>query len=269
MLANRGGETYRVADLVGLEFLALVRHGLRAASDPRVVDTVAVVDATLRVELRGHPYFHRYQDDGYGEHTDGSPFDGSGIGRAWPLLAGERGHYAIGHGEDPLPYLRAMAASTGRGHLIPEQVWDTDAIAQRRLFPGSPSGSAMPLVWAHAEFLKLHSAAVHGVAFDRIAAVAERYATERNTGVAHIRDEPRIVTSATTLVIRWSGPFLLHIGTNGWTSPRDLTSKPSAFGLHEVRVERSAFAEASTLEFTRQHLDTLEWEGHDHVVTLA
>ena len=39
------------------------------------------------------PCWYRYNGDGYGEHKDGSAFDGTGIGRPWPLLAGERAHY--------------------------------------------------------------------------------------------------------------------------------------------------------------------------------
>ena len=41
------------------------------------------------------------------------------------------------------------------GGLLPEQVWDAAPIPALGLAPGRPSGSAMPLLWAHAEFLKL------------------------------------------------------------------------------------------------------------------
>ena len=71
--------------------------------------------------------------DGYGEAPDGSPFDGTGRGRAWPLLSGERGHYELSAGRDPLPYLRAMAAMTGRCGLIPEQIWDAAPLPERFL----------------------------------------------------------------------------------------------------------------------------------------
>ena len=36
--------------MVSLDALALVRFGLRAADDPRIVNTVKVVDATLKVD---------------------------------------------------------------------------------------------------------------------------------------------------------------------------------------------------------------------------
>ena len=44
------------------------------------------------------PAWYRYNGDGYGEHEDGTPFDGTGIGRPWPLLAGERAHYELAAG---------------------------------------------------------------------------------------------------------------------------------------------------------------------------
>jgi glucoamylase len=63
-----------------------------------------------------------YNQDGYGEHTDGRPFDGTGICRAWPLLVGERGHLALQSGEDPLEYLHTMLRCASAGGLLPEQV---------------------------------------------------------------------------------------------------------------------------------------------------
>ena len=83
--------TAPAAHLISPDALALVRFGLRAAIDPRIQNTV--IDALLRVETQNGPGWHRYNGDGYGEHEDGSPFDGTGIGRLWPLLTGERGRY--------------------------------------------------------------------------------------------------------------------------------------------------------------------------------
>src|SRR5207253_3208139 len=84
--------------LISPDVLALVRFGLRAPDDPRIVNTIKVIDALLRVKLPQDYCWYRYNDDGYGEHEDGSPFDGTGIGRPWPLLAGERAHYELAAG---------------------------------------------------------------------------------------------------------------------------------------------------------------------------
>src|SRR6185312_10354605 len=107
----------RADQQVATDFLQLVRFGLRDAHDPRIVDTIRVVDRMLAVDLPTGRSWHRFTGDGYGEHIDGEPFDGTGIGRAWPLLTGERGHYALVAGDDPLPYLEWMAAMTGSAGL--------------------------------------------------------------------------------------------------------------------------------------------------------
>ena len=47
--------------------------------------------------------YYRYNYDGYGEQVDGGNWTGVGVGRVWPLLAGERGHGAVLAGQDGLP----------------------------------------------------------------------------------------------------------------------------------------------------------------------
>ncbi len=59
--------------------------------------------------------------------------------------------------------------------MLPEQVWDEADLPERSLRRGQPAGSAVPLVWAHAEYLKLLRSAVDGKVFDRIDPVYERY----------------------------------------------------------------------------------------------
>src|SRR5205809_5384877 len=81
--------------IVSVDALALVRYGLRSPKDPKILDTVKVIDATLRKETKMGPVWRRYSLDGYGEHDDGSHFEGKGVGRGWPLLAGERVHYEV------------------------------------------------------------------------------------------------------------------------------------------------------------------------------
>jgi glucoamylase len=163
------------AEQIGGDFLQLVRYGLRDANAALVRDSVKLVDALLRKDLPQGPAWYRYTGDGYGEHADGAPFDGTGIGRLWPLLTGERGHYELLRGVDAVPYLRAMAAMAGPAGLLPEQVWDSDSIAARHLYPGRPSGSAMPLAWAHAEYIKLACSILEGRPVDRPDPVWARY----------------------------------------------------------------------------------------------
>ena len=155
----------------------MVRFGLRPADDPRILDTVKVIDALLKIDTPKGPIWHRYNDDGYGEHEDGSPFDGTGIGRAWPLLTGERAHYelAAGHTQAAMELLGTFNSFANEGGFLPEQVWDSPDIPEKELFFGKPSGSAMPLVWAHAEYVKLLRSLQEGHVFDMPPQTVRRY----------------------------------------------------------------------------------------------
>ncbi len=266
-VANRDGETAAIEDMVGLEFLALVRYGLRAASDPRITDTVRIVDAVLKAP--DSLLFHRYQRDGYGEHEDGSPFDGHGVGRLWPLLAGERGNYALDAGADPGPYLEAMALSTTIGGMLPEQVWDGEDLPQRRLLARRPSGSAAPLVWAHAEYLKLYLAVYARCHTDRLDSVADRYRADRGPApIAHLRDETDLVVGQSVVSIGGLEPFTLWYGTNGWTDSREVVAEQNALGYYSVLLSTGELAkDTTTIEWTRRY-EGRGWEHLDHVIRL-
>ncbi len=257
---------------VSIDFLQIVRFGLRAPDDPCIRESVKVADTLLRVETPNGPAWHRYNGDGYGEHRDGRPFDGSGRGRAWPLLTGERGHYELAAGNDPSPCLKAMSKMVGPGGMMPEQVWDVDSLPSRRLFPGQPTGAAMPLVWAHAEFLKLMISRHLGYPFDRPAAVWRRYGGRRpdarraiwcpHAPVGRIRRRSALVVAVPRAArIRW--------GVNGWQNPVDGDTGDTGLGLHAFEIGAAALSEARVVDFTFQWRDNEEWAGRDFHVAVS
>ncbi|MBZ9711815.1 glycoside hydrolase family 15 protein [Deinococcus multiflagellatus] len=268
LLRNRLGETLLASALVSLDFSYLTRLGLRHVTDPRVQDTLRVVDRVLRVSTPSGDLYRRYNHDGYGEHDDGRPFDGNGTGRLWPLLAGERGHLALQAGEDALPYLRAMAHCASDGGLLPEQVWDGPALPERGLFPGRPSGSAMPLVWSHAEFLKLLLARESGRPFELLRAVEDRYAHARPAPEWRWRNETPVAALPPGRDLRLESPvpFTLHYGWDGWQDVQEAAAQPGPFGLWQVCLGAEALAAHDTLHFTRRF--ETGWEGQDHRVAL-
>jgi glucoamylase len=257
----------RADEQVATDFLQLVRFGLRDAYDPLIVDTIKVVDRLLAVDLPTGPAWHRFTGDGYGEHADGAPFDGTGIGRAWPLLTGERGHYALVAGEDPLPYLEAMAAMTGTAGLMPEQVWDCAPVPERGLYPGKPTGGAMPLVWAHAEFIKLALSIACGVPCDRPQAVFARYRGRRPR--AHVvvwtpRSPARTLPAGCRLRVCVGEPALVHYGVDGWQQVADVATQDSGLGLHVADVPTATLRAGQSLDFTFLRTGTKRWEGRDY-----
>jgi glucoamylase len=161
--------------IIDAGFLELVRYGIRRADDPLIVDSLKVVDHVLKIETPNGTCWRRYNHDGYGQRKDGGPFLGWGQGRAWPLLGGERGHYELAVGHDVKPFIQALEKFSSMGGMLPEQVWDYEDFPQEGMFKGQSAGSAQPLVWAHAEYIKLLRSAVDGKVFDCISVVKERY----------------------------------------------------------------------------------------------
>ena len=183
-LANRGpGEVadYDAREVVDQGFLELVRYGIRRADDPLIAESLKVVDHCLKYDTPYGPCWRRYNHDGYGQRKDGGPYLGWGQGRAWPLLGGERAHYELAAGNDVKPLITAFEKFSSVGGMLPEQVWDHADLPAEGLYEGRSAGSAQPLVWAHAEYVKLLRSVTDGKIFDTISVVAERYAVAPGT----------------------------------------------------------------------------------------
>jgi glucoamylase len=257
---------------VSTDFLQLVRLGLRDALDPLVLDTLKVVDGELKVETPAGPCWHRFTGDGYGEHADGRAFDGTGRGRAWPLLTGERGHYESAAGRDPLPYLRAMSNMGGRCGLIPEQVWDECLTLNAGGVPGQPTGAAMPLVWAHAEFVKLAASRALGRPFDRPAAVWDRYGGRRpdpKYAIWTVSFPVSTIRAGQVACLCLSAPAQVRCGTNGWQAILNIDTDAIGLGLHVAELPSADLTVGQRIVFTIYWLHQRAWEGRDFEITVA
>ncbi|HVA71617.1 MAG TPA: glycoside hydrolase family 15 protein [Candidatus Limnocylindrales bacterium] len=152
---RNGSGTWPESDVVDAGFLELVRLGIRPADNPTIERSLKVIDSTIRVETPNGPSFRRYNHDGYGETYFGGPWQGQGIGRLWPVFTGERGEYEVALGQDATPYLQAMLHFANAGGMIPEQVWDRADPTKYHFVFGQGTGSATPLVWSMAQFMRL------------------------------------------------------------------------------------------------------------------
>ena len=259
--------------VISPDSLALVRFGLRAPDDPRIVNTIKVIDALLRVRLPQGPCWYRYNGDGYGEHEDGSPFDGTGIGRAWPLLAGERAHYelAAGRRDSAEALLRVMEYSTEGSRLIPEQVWDAPDIPERELFTGKPSGSACPLVWAHAEYIKLRRSLRDGTIFDQPPQTVQRYVFEKRRCTIftwRFNNKPRSIPCGKTLRLDLLSPAMVHWSFDGWQTAQDSSTWDTGLGVHVVDLPTEKLTVGRQIVFTFYWIKENRWHGADFSVTV-
>jgi glucoamylase len=266
-------DTVAAVHLVSPDALALVRFGLRSADDPRMLNTTKIVDALLRIETPTGPTWHRYNGDGYGEHDDGTPFDGTGIGRGWPLLTGERAHFELagGHTNRAMGLLAAMESFANEGGLISEQVWDCEGIAAHELELGRPSGSATPLVWAHAEYLKLRRSLADGRVFDLPPQTVQRYLIDHTPSprvIWRFNHRIRIMPADKVLRIETLAPAVVHWTADEWRTVQDATTQDTGLGVHLADLQNQRFPESTQVAFTFYWPEGQCWERRDFAVRL-
>jgi glucoamylase len=257
-------------DIVDAGFLELVRYGVRKPGDPLIEDSLRVVDAVLKVDTPFGPCWRRYNHDGYGTLPDGGPFEGFGQGRAWPLLTGERAHYEFAAGLDVRPLIRTIEQFAFRGRMLPEQVWDSPDLESASMYFGKPAGSAMPLMWAHAEYVKLLRSVTDGQVFDLIPIVAERYLNGRGRKDLEVWKAVRQVkevVAGQVLRIQAPEPFRLHRTDDGWATASDTSSTSTGIGIEFVDIAIND-DQIGPVEFTFLWTSPDRWEGRNFEVRI-
>lgn len=268
VIANGGG-THPARNIVSGDFLHLVRLGVRAADDPLIVDSLAVIDHVLKRDLPQGPCWRRYNHDGYGQKPDGSAYDGTGEGRCWPILTGERGHYELAAGRDPLPFIDAMETFANEGGMLPEQLWDADDLPEGTMKRGRPTGSAMPLCWAHAEYVTLVRSHKDGVCFDRIEPVYQRYAkagTSSTIDMWTLAHQPQRIAQGNTLRIITEKAATIHWSVDGWVTANDLDTREAGLGCWCGDLPSAQLSARTRIVFTLLWQEG--WEGQDFQVLI-
>jgi glucoamylase len=165
-------------------FLELVRLGIKPAYDFVIISSLRVVDQQLATTTPNGIFWHRYNFDGYGETATGAPWGVTDPntftthGRLWPIFAGERGEYDLAAHNmfEAQAHLNAIGRTANEGYLLPEQVWDNQPPAGQPGFAsGTPTFSATPLNWTHAQFIRLAFDVAAGRLLEQPSIVAQRY----------------------------------------------------------------------------------------------
>jgi glucoamylase len=262
---------FPVYDIIDGGFLELVRYGVRAPTDEHVLSSLLVYDSVLKVLTPCGPSWRRYNHDGYGQKANGDAFDGTGVGRAWPLLTGERAHYEIAAGRDVSAYIRAMERFANAGAMLPEQVWDTVDIPEKLMYCGRPTGSAMPLAWAHAEYIKLLRSAHDRKVFDQLEPVRRRYVEQgvRSDLQAWLFNHKlRAASAARPLRIEVNARGRLRWTANEWTSANDADLADEGLGVYAHEFAAGELQAGRVLRFTFYWQDAARWEGRDFAIAI-
>ncbi len=271
-VANGNG-LHPARNVVGGDFLHLVRLGIRAADDPIVRDSVAVIDRLLKRDLPQGPCWRRYNGDGYGQKDDGGAFDGTGVGRSWPILTGERGHYEIAAGDDPKPFISAMERFANEGGMISEQLWDAEDLPKKGMKRGLPTGAAMPLCWSHAEYVTLVRSAHDGVCFDRVEPAFQRYVANpvRSRHEFWLFRHPlRRMPHGKTLRIIVPAEATVVWSADHWASTnRTDTANNITLDLWFADLPTENCRGGSVIEFTFFWKEAQRWEGRNYSVVVS
>jgi glucoamylase len=270
-VANGGG-LHPARNVVGGDFLHLVRLGIRSAEDPVVRDSIEVIDRVIKRDLPQGPSWRRYNHDGYGQKDDGGAFDGTGVGRCWPILTGERGHYELAAGRDPLAFIEAMEKFANQGGMISEQLWDADDLPNGRMKRGSATGAAMPLCWSHAEYISLVRSRHDGVCFDRVEPAFQRYVAhpvKSRHEIWSLRHRLRRMSRGKILRIILAAEATIVWSTDDWmhTNQSD-TIHESNLNLWFADFPTAKWAEGSVMTFTCFWKRDQRWQGENWQVSV-
>jgi glucoamylase len=270
-LANGGG-LHPARNVVGGDFLHLVRLGIRAPNDPIVRDSIEVIDRVLKYDLPQGPGWRRYNHDGYGQKDDGSAFDGTGVGRCWPILTGERGQYELAAGRDPKPFIATIENFANEGGMITEQVWDGPDLPAGHMKPGCPTGAAMPLCWSHAEYLSLVRSRHDRVCIHHVEAAFQRYVRNPVSSryeIWTLRHPLRRVPRGKTLRIILRAEVTIVWSTNDWASSnKSDTSLQSDLNLWFADFPTAEWISGSMLAFTMLWKGDQRWENRNWQVNI-
>jgi len=271
-IANGGG-SHPARNVIGGDFLHLVRIGVRPADDPDILASIAVMDRIIKRDLPQGPGWRRYNHDGYGQKPDGEAFDGTGEGRCWPILTGERAHYELAAGRDPMPFVRAMEEFANVGGMLPEQLWDAADLPDGSMKGGGPTGAAMPLCWSHAEYVSLVRSHRDGRCFDRIESVHQRYAKKKSRSTVEIwtfaHRLPRIATGKTLRLIL-EADALVSWTANDWATTHEVAAtRIDSLDLWFADLPVKKHPEAIKIEFTFFWNEAQRWEGSNESVVLG
>ncbi len=272
---SNGGGNYDERSIVDSSFLELVRQGVMPANSPYITQSLPVIDATIKQTINGNDYWFRYNHDGYGEHADGSNYNGTGVGHLWPIFSGERGIYTIAAGGSGDAALTAMMASANSTGMIPEQIWDNAAPAGYT--PGTPTKSMGPLNWSMGEFITLLvSESTHTIA-DVPSVVYNHYVgNPPPPPPPAVTSSPSVPVAGQPVTITYAGSLAasatsitMHWGTNGWSGVTDVVMAKQSNGTWQATITLPQSATRLNMAFFNQNAAWDNNNGSDYNLNVS
>ena len=130
----------------------------------------------------------------------------------------------------------------------------------------------MPLVWAHAEHLKLRRSLRDGRVYDMPRQVHRRYVVERRHSPYafwRFNHKLRTVAEGRQLRLEMLVPVLVHWSIDDWLTTRDSSSRSTGLGMHIVDLPIHTASIGARVVFTFFWPEANRWEQQDYSVVIA
>jgi glucoamylase len=128
----------------------------------------------------------------------------------------------------------------------------------------------MPLMWAHAEYIKLLRSASDGKVWDLIPDVAQRYlahtVTRSKLEIWKPMRQVRRVQRDFVFRVQAPGSFRLHWSVDEWQTAQDTDSSETILGVEYVDIPT---ASGNRIRFTFFWPASDSWEGRDYEVEVS
>jgi glucoamylase len=148
--------------------------------------------------------------------------------------------------------------------MIPEQTWDAADVPDRELYNGRPAGSAMPLAWAHAEYVKLLRALRDGRIFDMPPQPVARYQRGKQASTFRVwqfNHKVRHLARGKRLRLVLLAPAQVRWTADGWRTAGDMATRDTGLGVHVADLTTDSLPAGATVTFTFFWTDANTWEG--------
>jgi glucoamylase len=178
----------------------------------------------------------------------------------------------VGNVDEAIRLLHVIENQSSPGGLIPEQVWDADDLTDLELFNGRPSGSAMPLVWAHAEYIKLLRSLREGRIFDMPPQPTQRYVVDKvnpKIWIWRFNHKCRNMPIGHTLRIELPVKSRVHWSADGWSHVTDTMTVDTTLGIQFADLPTHLFPPGSAVVFTFFYIIDARWDGRNFELTIT
>ena len=130
----------------------------------------------------------------------------------------------------------------------------------------------MPLVWAHAEHIKLLRSLRDNAVFDMPPQGVERYIKNKTTApfiLWRFNNKTSQVLAGKRLRIEVMAKAVIRWSSDGWKSKSDIETRENGFGIEVAELATERLEKGSVIAFTFYWPDTDHWEGMDFSVAVV